>query len=73
MELLYQLSYNGANATYILLDLLYFAMSDNIKAFIVQETKTGLRLISRGGGVVPHEAHNLETPVQFRPPQQDLF
>lgn len=24
---------------------------------------------SRGSGVVPYEAHNLETPVQFRPPQ----
>ena len=24
----------------------------------------------RGGGVVPYEAHNLEAPVQFGPPQQ---
>ena len=23
----------------------------------------------RGGGVVPYEAHNLEAPVQFGPPQ----
>ena len=23
----------------------------------------------RGGGVVPREAHNLQAPVQFRPPQ----
>lgn len=27
-------------------------------------------ILSRGGGVVPHEAHNLETPVRVRPPQQ---
>lgn len=27
-------------------------------------------MASRGGGAVPREAHNLETPVQFRPPQQ---
>ena len=26
-------------------------------------------LIARGSGVVPCEAHNLVTPVQFRPPQ----
>lgn len=25
---------------------------------------------TRGSGVVPCEAHNLVTPVQFRPPQQ---
>ena len=24
----------------------------------------------RGGGVVPRKAHNLQAPVQFRPPQQ---
>ena len=35
------------------------------------KTRKELKLISRGGGVVPHEAHNLETPVQFRPPQQE--
>ena len=28
-----------------------------------------IELSSRGSGVVPYEAHNLETPVQFRPPQ----
>ena len=27
----------------------------------------------RGGGVVPYEAHNLEAPVQFGPPQHAFF
>ena len=35
-----------------------------IKSF---KNKNKLRLTSRGWRVVPHEAHNLEAPVQFRP------
>lgn len=28
---------------------------------------------SRGGGAVPHQAHNLKAPVQFRLPQQIFY